>query len=384
MLDTNLFRYYSSYLASRFIGNTNMITLDSVEKTYHLKNGDVEALKNVSLTIEDGSIYGVIGYSGAGKSTLVRCINLLESPDSGTITVNGTQITWHDADGTFHKKSNHEMKKVRRGIGMIFQHFNLLDRSTVFDNIAYPLKYNGLSKEEINIRVTELLKLVDLSDKRNVYPSQLSGGQKQRVAIARALANNPKVLLSDEATSALDPEATASILSLLKTLNQKLGITIILITHEMSVIKAICQKVAVMENGRVVEEGDVYSIFAEPKQPITKKFIASQSSLAKIDTLINDVRVYNPKDGGKLIKLTFLKSSVGESLISLVSQKFDVKLNIVLANVDMIQDAPLGEIIVVIKGEEKNIKAALDHFIEQKVRVTQLADSETSSGNKED
>ena len=384
MLDTNLFRYYNSYLASRFIGNTNMITLDSVEKTYHLKNGDVEALKNVSLTIEDGSIYGVIGYSGAGKSTLVRCINLLESPDSGTITVNGTQITWHDADGTFHKKSNHEMKKVRRGIGMIFQHFNLLDRSTVFDNIAYPLKYNGLSKEEINIRVTELLKLVDLSDKRNVYPSQLSGGQKQRVAIARALANNPKVLLSDEATSALDPEATASILSLLKTLNQKLGITIILITHEMSVIKAICQKVAVMENGRVVEEGDVYSIFAEPKQPITKKFIASQSSLARIDTLINDVRVYNPKDGGKLIKLTFLKSSVGESLISLVSQKFDVKLNIVLANVDMIQDAPLGEIIVVIKGEEKNIKAALDHFIEQKVRVTQLADSEISSGNKED
>lgn len=361
-----------------------MIKLDSVEKTYHFKNNDVQALKNVSLTIEDGSIYGVIGYSGAGKSTLVRCVNLLEVPDSGSITVNGEQLTWHDDQGNFHRKSNHEMKKVRRGIGMIFQHFNLLDRSTVFDNIAYPLKYNGLKREEIDTKVTELLELVDLSDKRNVYPSQLSGGQKQRVAIARALANNPKVLLSDEATSALDPEATASILSLLKTLNEKLGITIILITHEMSVIKSICQKVAVMENGRVVEEGDVYSIFAEPKQAITKKFIASQSSLAKIDTLANDIRVYNPKDGGKLIKLTFLKDSVGESLISLVSQKFNVRLNIVLANVDMIQDAPLGEIIVIIKGEDANIKAALEHFVEQKVKVTELGGAKALTDNQEE
>ena len=264
------------------------------------------------------------------------------------------------------------MKKVRRGIGMIFQHFNLLDRSTVFDNVAYPLKYNGLKKEEIDARVTELLELVDLSDKRNVYPSQLSGGQKQRVAIARALANNPKVLLSDEATSALDPEATTSILNLLKELNKKLGLTIIIITHEMSVIKSICHRVAVMEKGRVVEEGDVYSIFAEPKQEITKKFIASQSSLAKISNLVNDPRVNNPAEGGRLIKLTFLKNSVGESLISLVSQKFNVRLNIVLANVDMIQDSPLGEIIVVIKGEEKNIEAALAHFVEQKVKVTEV------------
>lgn len=352
-----------------------MIKLNSVEKTYHLKNGDVEALKDVSLSINDGSIYGVIGYSGAGKSTLVRCINLLEVPDSGSITVNGIQLTWHDSNGVFHRKSNHEMKKVRKGIGMIFQHFNLLDRSTVFDNIAYPLKYSGIKKDEIEQRVTELLELVDLRDKRNVYPSQLSGGQKQRVAIARALANNPKVLLSDEATSALDPEATASILSLLKTLNQKLGITIILITHEMSVIKSICQKVAVMEHGRVVEEGDVYSIFADPKKEITKKFISSQSSLTKISNLVNDIRVNNPADGGKLIKLTFLNNSVGDSLISKVSQKFNVRLNIVLANVDMIQDSPLGEIIVVVKGEEKNIDDALAYFVEQKVRVTELNSS---------
>lgn len=352
-----------------------MIVIDSVDKTYHLKGNDVEALKKVSLTIDDGTIYGVIGYSGAGKSTLVRCINLLEVPDSGSITVNGTQLTWHDSEGNFHRKTNHEMKKVRRGIGMIFQHFNLLDRSTVFDNVAYPLKYNGLKKDEIDTRVTELLELVDLSDKRNVYPSQLSGGQKQRVAIARALANNPKVLLSDEATSALDPEATASILNLLKELNKKLGLTIIIITHEMSVIKSICHRVAVMEKGRVVEEGDVYSIFAEPKQEITKKFIASQSSLAKITNLVNDPRVNNPAEGGRLIKLTFLKNSVGESLISLVSQKFNVRLNIVLANVEMIQNSPLGEIIVVIKGEDKNIEEALSHFAEQKVKVTELADN---------
>ena len=354
-----------------------MIQLDSVKKTYHLKNSDVEALKDVSLTIEDGSIYGVIGYSGAGKSTLVRCINLLEVPDAGTITVNGTQLTWHDENGTFHRKSNHEMKKVRKGIGMIFQHFNLLDRSTVFDNIAYPLKYSGIKKEEIDARVTELLELVDLSDKRNVYPSQLSGGQKQRVAIARALTNNPKVLLSDEATSALDPEATASILALLKELNQKLGITIIIITHEMSVIKSICKRVAVMEHGQVVEEGEVYNIFAEPKQAITKKFIASQSSLAKIDTLAKDKNFFNPADGGRLVKLTFLRDSVDESLISDVSSKFFIKMNILLANVDMIQDEALGEIIVVLKGEEDDIERAVTYIIEErKVRITDIATKE--------
>ena len=349
-----------------------MITLKELSKTYHIKNNNVQALKNVSLDIADGSIYGVIGYSGAGKSTLVRCINLLEVPDAGEIVVNGEKLAWTDENGSFHTKTNHEMKRIRRGIGMIFQHFNLLDRSTVFDNVAYPLKYTGLKKDEINKRVSELLELVDLSEKRDVYPSELSGGQKQRVAIARALANNPKVLLSDEATSALDPEATASILNLLKTLNEKLGITIIIITHEMSVIKTVCHRVAVMEKGRVVEEGDVYSIFAEPKESITKKFISSQSSLAKISSLANDIRVFNKAEGGKLIKLTFLKDSVGDALISQVSQKFNVRLNIVLANVDMIQDSPLGEIIVVIKGEEQNIKAALEYIKEQKVRIAEV------------
>lgn len=348
-----------------------MIELKNISKVYHLKSGDVDAVKNVNLTINDGEIYGVIGYSGAGKSTLVRCINLLEVPDSGEITVNGTKLTWTDQNGKFAHLSNHDMKKVRKGIGMIFQHFNLLDRSTVFDNIAYPLKYSGLSKEQISSRVFELLNLVGLSEKANVYPSQLSGGQKQRVAIARAIANNPKVLLSDEATSALDPDATESILSLLKELNKKLGLTIILITHEMAVIKSVCTKVAVMEKGAVVEEGDVYSIFAEPKQAITKKFIASQSSLSKIGKFGKNGFI-NLSDGAKLIKLQFLKDAVGDALISEISRRFNVNLNIVLANVDIIQDSPLGEIIVVMKGEGKNISDAIDFLRTQNVRAFEL------------
>ena len=348
-----------------------MIELKNISKVYHLKSGDVDAVKNVNLTINDGEIYGVIGYSGAGKSTLVRCINLLEVPDSGEITVNGTKLTWTDQNGKFAHLSNHDMKKVRKGIGMIFQHFNLLDRSTVFDNIAYPLKYSGLSKGQISSRVFELLNLVGLSEKANVYPSQISGGQKQRVAIARAIANNPKVLLSDEATSALDPDATESILSLLKELNKKLGLTIILITHEMAVIKSICTKVAVMEKGAVVEEGDVYSIFAEPKQAITKKFIASQSSLSKIGKFGKNGFI-NLTDGAKLIKLQFLKDAVGDALISEISRRFNVNLNIVLANVDIIQDSPLGEIIVVMKGEGKNISDAIDFLRTQNVRAFEL------------
>jgi len=241
-----------------------MINVEHLDKTYHLKNADVHAVDDVSLHIESGQIYGVIGYSGAGKSTLVRCLNFLEIPDSGSIEIEGFGKV--NAKQGSLDISQKKLRELRRSIGMIFQHFNLLDRSTVFDNVAYPLKYTGLSKKEIETRVDELLDLVDLADKKYVYPSQLSGGQKQRVAIARALSNNPKVLLSDEATSALDPDATESILKLLKDLNKRLGITIILITHEMSVIKSIANRVAVMENGKVVEEGDVYDIFANPKE----------------------------------------------------------------------------------------------------------------------
>ncbi len=345
-----------------------MIEITNLCKTYHLKSGDVDAVRNVNLTVEEGEIYGVIGYSGAGKSSLIRCINLLELPDSGNITVCGKRLTWMDNTNMCVTPTK-ELNRIRRSIGMIFQHFNLLDRSTVYENIAYPLKHIGMSNQAIHKRVLELLELVDLSDKIDVYPSQLSGGQKQRVAIARALANNPKVLLSDEATSALDPDATESILALLKSLNKKLGITIVLITHEMSVIKTICHKVAVMENGEVVEEGKVYDIFADPQREITKKFIGSASPLRKIHSLVRkDSPLIQTQKGGQLLRLRFDKSNVGDAIISDISRKFNVDVNIVLANVEVLKGEQLGSIIAVIDGTEKNVADAMAYLTEKGIR----------------
>ena len=353
-----------------------MINIQHMNKTFHLKTGDVEALNDVSLNIEAGQIYGVIGYSGAGKSTLVRCINLLETPDSGSLTVGDSgEIVIQNSKPMVSGKALKEKQlgKLRRGIGMIFQHFNLLDRSTVFENIAYPLRYSGMKKEEIDKRVTELLALVDLTDKRDTYPSQLSGGQKQRVAIARALANNPQILLSDEATSALDPDATEAILTLLKQLNEKLGLTIVLITHEMAVIKAICHRVAVMEHGKVVEEGDVYDIFANPQQPITRKFIASSSTLGKAAKMIADGSpMMQVKPGEKLVRLTFRQDSVGDSVISKISRRFHANLNIVLANVDILQGHPLGAMIAVIGGDD--VDSALEYLRAHQISVEVMRD----------
>lgn len=342
-----------------------MINIEHLDKTYHLKNADVHAVDDVSLHIESGQIYGVIGYSGAGKSTLVRCLNFLEIPDSGSIEIEGFgKVSANQGNLDISQK---KLRELRRSIGMIFQHFNLLDRSTVFDNVAYPLKYTGLSKKEIEARVDELLDLVDLADKKYVYPSQLSGGQKQRVAIARALSNNPKVLLSDEATSALDPDATESILKLLKNLNKRLGITIILITHEMSVIKSIANRVAVMENGKVVEEGDVYDIFANPKKEITKKFINSSSALSNITKLIENKTII-PTDS-KLVKLIFTRDSVGSATISKISREYNVDVNIMLANVDVVNADALGGIIASIEGTKENVQSAIDFLHESNVRV---------------
>ncbi len=353
-----------------------MINIQHMNKTFHLKTGDVEALNDVSLNIEAGQIYGVIGYSGAGKSTLVRCINLLETPDSGSLTVGDSgEIVIQNGKPMVGGKALKEKQlgKLRRGIGMIFQHFNLLDRSTVFENIAYPLRYSGMKKEEIDKRVTELLALVDLTDKRDTYPSQLSGGQKQRVAIARALANNPQILLSDEATSALDPDATEAILTLLKQLNEKLGLTIVLITHEMAVIKAICHRVAVMEHGKVVEEGDVYDIFANPQQLITRKFIASSSTLGKAEKMIADGSpMMQVKPGEKLVRLTFRQDSVGDSVISKISRRFHANLNIVLANVDILQGHPLGAMIAVIGGDD--VDSALEYLRAHQISVEVMRD----------
>lgn len=353
-----------------------MIEISNLCKTFRLSSGNVDAVNGVSLSVEDGTIYGIIGYSGAGKSTLVRCINFLEVPDSGSMRVGEREIEFNGGTAMLRGKKmpESEINSMRRSIGMIFQHFNLLDRSTVFDNVAYPLKYSKRTKEQISSRVLELLELVGLSDKVDAYPSQLSGGQKQRVAIARALANEPDILLSDEATSALDPEATESILNLLKELNRKLGLTVVLITHEMSVIKSICRRVAVMEKGKIVEEGNVYDIFSHPEDITTKKFVASTSSLSKVDKLLADrSALVTPKPGSYLMRFTFDRNTVGDSMISYVSRQFGVDINIVLANVEIFEDTPVGGMVAIVEGDKASIDSALTFMCDNNVTAEVLA-----------
>lgn len=338
-----------------------MIALKHIYKVFDTPKGNVHACKDVNLEINDGEIFGIIGFSGAGKSTLVRCINLLERPTSGEVIINNQDIT---------KLNAKELRDVRRKIGMIFQHFNLMRSRTVADNVAFSLKNSHLSKEEKNKRVEELLALVDLSDKKDAYPSSLSGGQKQRVAIARALANHPDILLCDEATSALDPQTTYSILKLLKEVNQKLNITIVLITHEMAVIKEICQRVAVMESGEVKEVGNVVDIFSNPQAQITKDFVSSASSINRIYELIEQksplVKIH---DNEQMVRLTYDSNTTSMPLIYELSQKFGVKANIIFGNIEVIDDNPLGNLIVILSGEGDTIAKAKEYIISQGVRI---------------
>ena len=354
-----------------------MIELSHLSKTFTAPDQEIIALEDVNICVGAGQIYGIVGYSGAGKSTLVRCINFLEKPDRGSIYIDGFGTIriengiphYISKDGSSAGKlTEKQLKTLRRDLGMIFQHFNLLDRSTVFENIAYPLKYTGQTKEQIRTRVLELLELVDLRDKVNAYPAELSGGQKQRVAIARALANNPRILLSDEATSALDPDATDSILRLLKDLNRKLNLTIVLITHEMAVVKSICDRVAVMENGHVVEEGDVYEVFSNPQQPITRKFVNTSSGMGQIELLIRENSSVINSDG-TLIQCTFSKDSVGEALVSDVSRRFGVDMNIILGNVELLRGTPLGGLVVLVGGKPEKRQAAIEYLRSNDVRV---------------
>jgi D-methionine transport system ATP-binding protein len=350
-----------------------MIAIENLNKVYHLKSGDVTALENVSMTVQEGEIFGVIGYSGAGKSTLVRCINLLELPDSGSVTVNGVTLFRSKENGVAAVLPEKELNRQRRQIGMIFQHFNLLDRSTVFDNVAYTLKYSGRTREEIRRRVEELLELVDLKDKVSVYPSQLSGGQKQRVAIARALANDPKVLLSDEATSALDPDATESILQLLEKLNRELGLTIVIITHEMAIIRAICDKVAVMEQGRVVECGETYHIFSRPQADITRRFVSSTSGFSQADKLIaRRDEILAGKENGALYLLLFTRDSLSEATVSRISREYGVDLDILLANIELLRGGTIGRMLIAASGKEESIQAALRDLAQHKVEVREV------------
>lgn len=344
-----------------------MIELNNISKVFSDSGVEVNAVKDVSLRIEDGSIFGIIGFSGAGKSTLVRCINLLERPTSGKVIIDGKNLT---------ELSAGELRKERKKIGMIFQHFNLMPSRTIFGNVAYPLKGSGLTKTQIEEKVRSLLSLVGISEKKNAYPSQLSGGQKQRVAIARALANDPKILLCDEATSALDPQTTKSILKLLQKLNASLGITVIIITHEMAVVKEICNRVAVMDRGRIIEEGEVFSVFANPKEKLTQEFIKTTSNLQKIDELIESGSPIAAIQPGELIvRLSYLKKNTSEPLISTVAKLFDISLNIIYADVEIVQDAPIGGTVVIVSGESVQIDKALEYLKKMDVGVEVIKDA---------
>lgn len=343
-----------------------MITLQNISKTFIDGGKEVQAVKDVNLTIHDGDIFGIIGFSGAGKSTLVRCINLLERPTSGTVTVDDKEITALSAK---------ELRKARKKIGMIFQHFNLMPSRTIFGNVAYPLKGSGLSKQEIADKVHNLLDLVGISEKENAYPSQLSGGQKQRVAIARALANDPKILLCDEATSALDPQTTKSILKLLQKVNETLGITIVVITHEMDVVKEICNRVAVMDHGNVVEEGEVFSIFATPQNKVTRDFIKTTSNLQKIEELVEaGSPVVALKPGELIVRLSYIEKNASEPLISAVTEKFGIILNIIFADVEIVQNAPIGGTVAIVSGDKDKVEQAFTYLKEKNVGVEVIKD----------
>ena len=347
-----------------------MIQLEHISKTFGGDENGVHAVQDVSLHIKQGEIFGIIGFSGAGKSTLVRCINLLERPTSGSVTVDGKEMT---------ALSARELRQARKKIGMIFQHFNLMPSRTVFGNVAYPLRGSGLSREQIADKVHRLLELVGIGDKAEAYPKQLSGGQKQRVAIARALANDPNVLLCDEATSALDPQTTKAILRLLKNLNEKLGITVVIITHEMAVVKEICDRVAVMEHGRVVEQGEVFNVFADPRQEITRSFIHTTSNLRKIEELIEeDSPVVQLKPGELIVRLSYIQRNVSEPLISTVSRKFDIVLNIIFSDIAIVQNAPIGGTVAIISGEREQITQAIAYLIEKNVGVEVIKDARVS------
>lgn len=336
-----------------------MIELRNVSKIFKTKESEVRALDDVSLKIEDGDIYGIIGFSGAGKSTLIRTINALEVPTSGQVLVD-------DEDINALRKS--ELRKKRKKIGMIFQQFNLLETKTVYENIALPLVLNHVPKEQIKRKVEEVLEYVELTDKRDIYPSKLSGGQKQRVGIARALATEPSILLSDESTSALDPKTTKAILKLLKKINRELKITIVLITHEMNVIQTICNHVAVMENGRIVERGEVLEVFSEPKQEITRNFVKTVINDSVPELLVESIK--SEKKNNKLLKLKFLDSDSTESVLSGVNKNYDVETNILFANISEIQERVLGIIIVQIVGSVEAIAGAQQYFTKHGVGYT--------------
>ncbi|AMD01125.1 methionine ABC transporter ATP-binding protein [Halomonas chromatireducens] len=341
-----------------------MITLRNVSKTYPIKGGHkdgarghvkvVEALKNANLHVPQGSIHGVIGLSGAGKSTLIRCVNLLERPTSGSVTVDGQEMT---------RLSSAALNQARHRIGMIFQHFNLLTTRNVYDNIALPLELMGMKRAAIRERVMPLLELTGLTDKISQYPAQLSGGQKQRVAIARALASEPRVLLCDEATSALDPQTTGSILELLRDINQKLGLTILLITHEMEVVKSICHRVSLISDGELVEEADVGDFFTAPGTQLGREFLNDFLQLEPPKGLVERLEAEPGEHTHPVVRLAFSGDAVSTPLISRLARDCEVDVSILQAKVESIQERTLGLMIAELLGPAEKTRQAID-FLE--------------------
>lgn len=340
-----------------------MIDLINVTKKYETPGGMVTALKGINLHIGRGEIFGVIGLSGAGKSSLVRCINRLEEPSSGQVFIGGTDIT---------KLKGKQLREIRKKTGMIFQHFNLLNNSSVFENIAFPLKISGLPKAEINKRVLELLDVVELEDRKGAYPSQLSGGQKQRVGIARALANNPDIILCDEATSALDPATTGSILKLLKDINRKFGITIVVITHEMEVIKELCSRVAVMESGEIIEEGSVIEIFSNPETEVSRRFLKYT-----IADLPGGISAFKSLPGERILRISFLGENAQKPFISNMVKKFNIDANIIAGNIESIQETQVGSLILKISGAGGDTASAVNYLIDNNLKVEVLKDGQS-------
>ncbi|NNH35249.1 ATP-binding cassette domain-containing protein [Acinetobacter sp. NIPH 2377] len=339
-----------------------MIEFKNISKHYQLKGQTIRALDQINLEIPEGSIFGIIGYSGAGKSTLIRLINLLERPIEGQVIINQKDFTALDA---------RSLRQERANIGMIFQHFNLLQTKTVAANIEMPLKLLGVSKAEREKRLNELLEFIDLKHKKDAFPDELSGGQKQRVGIARALANHPKILLCDEATSALDPQTTKSVLALLKKINKEQNITIVMVTHEMDVIETVCDYVAVMEQGKVIETGSTLEIFSQPQHPTTKNFI---QTVLQQQLPVNILKNLENQNHNSIYCLQFLGRSAQETVVQAVIKKFDISLNILFANMTEINGTVIGQMFIQLLGDPAIIQQAIEFLGQNGVKVEHSGD----------
>ena len=349
--------------------SNEIIKLDRIDVTFTQKNRVIKAVEDVTIHINQGDIYGIVGYSGAGKSTLVRVINLLQKPSGGRITVDGTVL--YDKESV--QLNAAQLREKRKDIGMIFQHFNLMAQMTAKENVAFALKHSSLSAAEKEEKVRKLLELVGLEDRADNYPSQLSGGQKQRVAIARALANDPKILISDEATSALDPKTTKQILALLQDLNQKLGLTIVLITHEMQIVKDIANRVAVMQDGRLIEEGSVLEIFSDPKQPLTQDFISTATGIDEAMVKIEKQEIVEHlSENSILVQLKYAGASTDEPLLNELYKDYQVTANILYGNIEILDETPVGELVVVLSGEKASLGAAQEAIRQAGVQLKVL------------